>query len=166
VNLPNFRTVMRFTRVVVFIMAFFVQVTVKGWEVDFSRRNKDLQKSRGPGSVSAEEKQPNLLDSVFTSVEPTQDIVILNTEKGFVPETVKLKKGQNYRFMVVNVDEKEKNASFILESFSEHHGTYFGQPKAFNLSPKVDGIYSFVSPETGHQGKIIVFSDERKPAAE
>lgn len=164
-NLLNSRTVRHFTRVVVFLLAFFLQVTVKGWEVDFSRRTKDLKKGQLT-TINTENKTPDLVDTIFTNVEPTQEIVIMNTEKGFVPETVRLKKGYNYKILVVNVNEKEKNASFILDSFSEHHGTFYGQPKSFTLSPKVNGIYSFVSPETGHQGKLVIFSDERKPAAE
>lgn len=164
-NLLNSRTVRHCTRIAVFLMAFFVQVTVKGWEVDFSRRTNDLKKAK-LSTINTQNKTPDLVDAIFTNVEPTQEVVILNTEKGFVPETVRLKKGQNYKILVVNVNEKEKNASFILDSFSEHHGTFFGQPKAFTLSPKTNGIYSFVSPETGHQGKIVIFSDERKPAAE
>jgi hypothetical protein len=113
-------------------------------------------------------KTENLFSGFFEVTEPTQEIVILNTEGGFVPETVRLKKGGNYNIHVVNVNEKEKNASFILDAFSEQHATYFGQKKSFQITPKVDGIFSFLSPETGKQGRIVITPNEgdRKPAAQ
>ncbi|MNT71877.1 hypothetical protein D3C72_2104170 [compost metagenome] len=111
----------------------------------------------------------NILEQVFDSVEPAQDIVIMNTDKGFVPETVRLKKGNSYRIHVVNVNGKEKNVSFILDAFSEHHNTVFGEQKTFNVSPKTDGIFSYQCPETAVQGKFIIYSDsgksDRKPAS-
>ena len=166
-NWLSLRIVKSFTKLLVFVMAFFIQVQVKAWDVDFSRRSKELQKAKGPGVLEQTEKKEGLVDSFLESLGPTQEVVILNTTSGFVPDTIKLKKGQNYRFHIVNVNEKEKNVSFILDAFSEHHGTYFGQPKAFSLAPKMDGIYSFQCPETSKSGRIIVYTDEtRKPAAE
>ena len=148
-------------------MAFFTQVSVKAWQVDFSRRNKELKTMRLPASIVDEvQKKQDVTTNYFEATEPTQEIVIMNTEKGFVPETIRLKKGQNYKIHIVNVNEKEKNTSFILDAFSEHHATYFGQQKTFTVSPKADGIYSFQCPETSVQGKVIVFSDDnRKPAS-
>ncbi|MBC7371745.1 MAG: cupredoxin domain-containing protein, partial [Bdellovibrionaceae bacterium] len=92
----------------------------------------------------------------------------LNTEKGFVPETIRVKKGSNYRVHIVNVNQKEKNISFVLDAFSEHHNTVYGQERTFNLNPKVDGIFSYQCPETAVQGRVIVISDgpsDRKPAS-
>ena len=66
------------------------------------------------------------------------------------------------------MNEKEKNVSFILDAFSEHHGTFYGQPKEFNIIPKAEGIFSFQCPETAKQGKIVVTGAEdasRKPAS-
>lgn len=159
------------TRALVFAACFFGQVTVKAWEVDMSRRKVDLQKNEKAGPAPLDftpKKEASILSGVFQSLEPTQEVVILHTEKGFVPETVRLKKDRSYRVHVVNVNDKEKNASFILDAFSEHHGTYFGQPKSFNVSPKVEGIFSFQSPETGKQGRIVVTPEVelRKPASE
>lgn len=168
-NLLNFKTVKSFTRWTLFCLTFFAQVSVKAWEVDFSRRQKDLKSMRLPASIVDQKVSSNdkMINHFFEAVEPTQEIVILNTKKGFVPETVRLRKGQNYKIFVVNVNEKEKNTSFILDSFSEHHATYFGEEKSFNVSPKTDGIFSFQCPETAYQGKIIVTSDEpdRLPAS-
>lgn len=167
-NLLNFKTVKNFTRFAIFCFAFFAQVNVKAWDVDFSRRQKELKTMRLPASIvdEAQKRQDTSVD-YFEVVEPTQEIVIMNTEKGFVPETVRLKKGKNYKIFVVNVNGAEKNTSFILDAFSEHHATYFGQQKSFTLSPKADGIFSFQCPETAMQGKVIVFSEEpRKPASQ
>lgn len=143
----------------------------RAWEVDMSRRKMDFDRvtdqNRLPASVATDETKA-VFGSVFNSIEPTQDIVILNTAKGFVPDTVRVKKGSSYRIHVVNVNQKDKNVSFILDAFSEHHNTVFGQERTFNLSPKVDGVFSYQCPETAVQGKFIVISNsdaERKPAS-
>jgi hypothetical protein len=149
-----------------FAVFFFAQVQVKAWDVDFSRREKDLKSMRLPASVVDEPQKPKdengLFSGFFEAVTPTQEIVIMNTEKGFIPETVRLKKGQQYKLYVVNVNSKEKNSSFILDAFSEHHATYFGEQKYFTVSPKTDGIFSFQCPETAKQGRIIVYTDDNK----
>lgn len=167
-NSLNFKTVKTFTRSFIFFTAFFAQVTVKAWDVDFSRREKELKTMRMPASIVDESKKDSdIATNFFQSVEPTQEVVIINTDKGFIPETVRLKKGQNYKIVVVNVNESEKNTSFVLDAFSEHHATFFGQKKEFTLSPKTDGIFSFQCPETAKQGKIIVLEDSgRKPASQ
>jgi heme/copper-type cytochrome/quinol oxidase subunit 2 len=142
------------------------------WEVDMSRRQLDFNRvtdqNRLPASVSTDETK-TVFGHVFDSVEPTQDIVILNTDKGFVPDTVRVKKGNSYRIHVVNVSSKDKNVSFVLDAFSEHHNTVYGQERTFNLNPKVDGVFSYQCPETAVQGKFIVISNtadsERKPAS-
>lgn len=87
----------------------------------------------------------------------------MNTEKGFVPAQVRLKKGGNYRIHVVNVNNKEKNVSFVLDAFSEHHNTVFGEQKTFHVTPKTDGIFSYQCPETAVQGKFIIYSDAATP---
>jgi plastocyanin domain-containing protein len=137
-----------------------------------SRRRLDFNRvtdqNRLPASTTVDETT-TLFGQVFDSVEPTQDIVILNTDKGFVPETVRVKKGSSYRIHVVNVNSKDKNVSFVLDAFSEHHNTVYGQDRTFNINPKVDGIFSYQCPETAMQGKFIVISNtpdsERKPAS-
>lgn len=145
---------------------------VMAWEVDFSRRQVDFEKvkneDRLPASIQ-EDQSAKILSKVFESVEPTQDIVIMNTDKGFVPDTVRLRRGNNYRIHVVNVNGKEKNVSFVLDAFSEHHNTVFGEQKTFQVTPKADGIFSYQCPETAVQGKFIIFSDpvssDRRPAS-
>lgn len=150
-------------------LTMLISSSTLAWEVDFSRRQIDFNRvenvDRLPASVS-EDKSLSILGRVFESVEPTQDIVIMNTEHGFVPEVVRLRKDGNYRIHVVNVNQKEKNISFVLDAFSEHHNTIFGEQKTFTVSPKSDGVFSYQCPETAVQGKFIIYSDiDRKPAS-
>lgn len=163
---PNFKTAKSCTRFLLFFLAFFTQVSVKAWNVDLSRRQKELKSMRMPATITDQEQssKEEMVSNFFQSVEPTQEIVIMNTDKGFVPGTLHLKKGQNYKIFIVNVNDKEKNTSFVLDAFSEHHATYFGQQKSFSISPKADGIFSFQCPETAQQGRIIVFSDDVNPS--
>lgn len=160
-------------RFLLFGACFFGHVTVKAWEVDLSRRRPELNQrspASGPPPLSLANPTPptSVLSSVFESTEPTQEIVILNTEKGFVPATINLRSNRNYKFHIVNVNESQKNTSFVLDAFSQHHGTFFGQPKTFEVAPKAEGIFSFQCPETAFQGRIVVTRDEssRKPAGE
>jgi hypothetical protein len=170
VNSQNFKTVKTFIRIGLFIFFSIAHVQVRAWDVDFSRRTKDLKTLRLPASIvdqpQSQEASLMGLGPVFESLDPAQEIVILNTDSGFVPSTLKLRRGQNYQIHIVNVNDKEKNTSFILDAFSEHHATYFGQKKSFTISPKQDGIFSFVCPETAKQGRLVIFSDDRKPASQ
>ena len=150
---------------------FLASTFAQAWEVDMSRRqvefNRVTNESRLPASTTVDETQ-SLFSQVFDSVEPTQDIVILNTEKGFVPDTIRVKKGSSYRIHVVNVNQKDKNVSFILDAFSEHHNTVYGQERVFTLNPKADGVFTYQCPETAVQGRVIVIAapdSERKPAS-
>jgi len=164
----SMRLVRFFIRLNIFLFCFFAQVSVKAWEVDMSRRNKDLRTLRMPASIvdTPAADQKSILGSVFEATEPTQEIVILNTDEGFVPQNIKVKKGNSYKFHVVNVSQKQKNISFVMDAFSEHHATYFGDKKSFVLTPKVDGAFSFQCPETAKEGTLTVYTDPaRKPAS-
>lgn len=133
----------------------------RAWEVDMSRRRLDFNRvtneSRLPASAPVDDSQ-SLFGQALESIEPTQDIVILNTEKGFVPDTIRVKKGNSYRIFMVNVNPKAKNVSFILDAFSEHHNTVFAQLRSFNLNPKVEGVFLYQCPETAAQGRLIVLN--------
>lgn len=158
-------------KVALFLAVSFMHVSVRAWEVDLSRRQGDLQKmkSRGPASVVTENKsETSMLSGIFTSLDPAQEIVIMNTDKGFVPETLQLKAGRTYKIHVVNVNESAKNVSFVFDAFSEHHGTFYGQPKTFEISPKIEGVFSFQCPETAKQGRVVVAptNEGRRPASE
>jgi hypothetical protein len=129
------------------------------WNVDLSRRqktvqSKDMQEIRKPAST----EERSFVDVIFQSGEPLQEIVVLNTDKGFVPSTVRVRQGLKYKIHVVNVNEKEKNVSFVLDSFGEHHATYYGKVKSFYLEPKKEGVYSFECPETSSEGRMIVLA--------
>ncbi len=129
------------------------------WNVDLSRRQKtvqakDMQEVRKP--AAADER--SFIDVIFQPGEPVQEIVVLNTDKGFVPSSVRVRQGLKYKIHVVNVNEKEKNVSFVLDSFGEHHATYYGKIKSFYLEPKKEGVYSFECPETSSEGRMIVLA--------
>ena len=145
------------------------------WNVDFSRREQATrsQDLREPASTDApiqiEPQKSGFFESLFESGEIAGEIVVLNTEKGFVPSTIRLKKGLAYQIHVVNVNEKEKNVSFVLDSFSEHHATFYGKIKTFTIRPQKEGVFRFVSPETSALGKLVVFPggpENRLPASE
>ena len=168
-NSRSLHLVPNFIKLSAFVLSFFLHVHVKAWEIDLSRRHKDIE------TQSAAFHQPvqttnenNPVEAVLDGVGPSQEIVIMNTDHGFVPDTVRVRKGTSYKIHLINVNEKEKNVSFMLDAFNEHYGTYFGQPKSFTLNPKVDGVFTFVCPETAKQGHLIIVSDgqERKPAAQ
>jgi hypothetical protein len=170
------------TRVRLFISVLILPVapTVAhaDWKVDFSRRTQQIrtQDLREPASAEfpvqtapVADAQPGFFNSLFHSADTAQEIVVLNTEKGFVPNTVRVRKGMNYQIHIVNVNEREKNVSFILDSFSEHHATFYGKIKSFVIRPQKEGVYRFVSPETAAQGKLVVSpapAEGRVPASE
>lgn len=168
-NSVNSKSARRFTKPLLTVIACVAMASsALAWDVDFSRRQVDFKRvsnqSRLPASVGTSEKV-GLMDKVFDLAEPTQDLVILNTPKGFVPETVHLRKGATYRVHVVNVNESEKNVSFVLDAFSEHHNTVFGKARTFTISPKADGVFDFLCPETATQGRFVVAAPERAPAS-
>jgi hypothetical protein len=146
------------------------------WKVDLSRRTSQTRGNdlREPASTDEgpqlEQPKPGFFESLFESGQIAQEIVVLNTEKGFVPSTVRVKKGLAYQIHIVNVNEKEKNVSFVLDSFSEHHATFYGKIQTFVIRPQKEGVYKFVSPETSAQGKLVVYPssgpEQRMPASE
>lgn len=144
-----------------------ISLKTSAWDVDLSRRIKNVETNvvdelRWPSSLKPAEElfSETSAQQMFSSVEPAQSIAILQTENGFVPDTIRIRKDGNYKIFVANVNEKFKNASFILDAFGQNHGTYFGKPKSFELAAKVNGVFTFLCPETGAQGKIVVFSDK------
>jgi len=158
-------------------LALLISISVAHaeWKVDFSRRTNEArtQDLRGPASTDAgpsvQAPPPSFFESLFQAGDVAQEIVVLNTDKGFVPSTIRVKKGLNYQIHIVNVNEKEKNVSFVLDSFSEHHATFYGRIKSFVIRPQREGVYKFVSPETSAQGKLVVYPagpESRMPASE
>ena len=165
----NFKTARLFSKIFLFSIVCSV---ANAWDVDFSRRQVNFSRvqdaDRLPASIQ-ESQSMDILGSALDVIEPAQDIVIMNTDRGFVPEQIHLKKGGNYRIHIVNINNREKNVSFIADAFSEHHNTVYGEQKTFSVSPKTDGVFSYQCPETAIQGKFIIYSDaqagQRKPAS-
>jgi hypothetical protein len=162
VNLQITMHANRFTKKIwlVYAVVLFalLATTANAWDIDLSRRRKAVTATENtPTSKNAE---PALFESILPAGQSSQELVILSTEQGFIPRTVRVKKDQTYTMYVVNVNEKEKNVSFILDAFSEHHGTYYGKIQKFEITPKKEGVYSFHCPETSQEGKVVVFTGE------
>lgn len=166
-NSANSKTVKLFIKIVPFV---FVTAQVQAWEVDLSRRKTDFDRitdqNRLPASQTTSEMPMGFkIEELIPSTQATQDIVILNTDKGFIPEKVVVRKGEAYTIHLVNVHSEKKNISFILDDFAESHNTPFAKEKQFELKPKKSGEYSFHCPETSFHGRLIVIDTERKPAS-
>jgi Cupredoxin-like domain len=170
---------MALSKLVVILLTVLAPRFALAWDIDFSRRQSQadasvsqqqkltmpdsgLSADRTPASKSAPEEK-TFLDKVFDTVVPVQDLVILNTEQGFVPSTLRVKEGSQYRIVVVNVNEKARNVSFVLDAFSEHHATFYGKIKSFVINPKKEGVYSYISPETSAQGRLVVYPAASMP---
>ena len=157
-----------FIKLILFTLFSFSSLKVKAWEVDFSRRKIDFQsvqdQSRLPASQESTENL-SLVEQIFDPQEIPQDIVILATEKGFIPDEVRLKKNGTYRIHVVNVNSERKNTSFVLDAFSEFHGTPYGTQKTFQVIPKKEGVFAFTSPEVGLRGKLVIYERPRRQIA-
>lgn len=170
-NLWILKTVRFFTNKKCLVLFFsLLSFEALAWDIDLSRRvktaePKGINELSWPSSIKSAEElfSGTPVQEIFTSVEPAQSIVILNTERGFIPDTIRIRKDGNYKIYVTNVNEQMKNSSFILDSFGQTHGTYFGKPKSFDVVPKVNGIFTFMCPETGSQGKFVVYSEKESP---
>lgn len=177
-NTANFKIVKSFIRSFLFSFFFFAQVKVHAFEVDLSRRQSELKdlteiKYVTPATPAEHVKATDseiveALNKVVMPVDVSKEIVILQTEQGFVPSLIQVKKGETYKIHVVNLNMKEKNVSFLMDSFTQSHNTVYGAPKTFTIEPKVEGVYSYQCPETGVQGKLVVIPDvkARKVASE
>lgn len=165
-NSVNSKTVKLFIKIVLFIL---VGAQAQSWDVDMSRRKLDFDRISDQNRLPASEQTfvPPVfnVEELMPTSQPTQDIVILNTDKGFVPEKVVVRKGDAYRIHLVNVHSEKKNISFILDDFAESHNTPFAKEKQFELKPKKSGEFSFHCPETSYQGRLIVIDSDRKPAS-
>lgn len=164
----NSKSAKSFTKFLILAAVSLAGTSGRAWEVDLSRRQVDFARSADQDRLpaSARESDPaGLIERALESSEPQQDVVIINTENGFVPSTVYFRKGGNYRVSVVNVNPKQKNVSFVFDAFSENHNTLYGQVKTFTVTPKADGVFTFQCPETAVQGRAVVAAPERKPAS-
>jgi len=166
--------VLLFFKVFLFTFFYFAHVKVHAgdWTIDLSRRQTDfkrIQNTRMPASnmpVSYDDKSAVKNDSeilqaikaVVNPVVPSQEIVIIQNETGFVPNQISLKAGEVYKIHIVNLNSKEKNVTFLMDSFSQAHNTVYGVEKSFTIQPKLEGVFSYQSPETGAMGKMVIVS--------
>ena len=154
--------------VLAFIALSFSSIAMAEWKLDLSRRNDQVRESE----LSKKRKTKPLDEGGFFDQmlgnEATLETVILNTERGFIPNSINMRVGGRYLLHIVNVNEKQKNVSFVLDAFSEHHGTYYGKITTLTLEPKKEGVYSFQCPETAFEGKLVIIpgpSSLRQPAS-
>lgn len=129
------------------------------WTIDLSRRQKDLERLERD-SLLADQKKQNPIEQVLEKEQPKEEVVIANTEKGFVPAMIRLKKDQSYQVTVVNVNKTRKNVSFMLDAFAEHHGTFFGDVVTFTVRPQKEGLFSYYCPEAEFTGKVLVYNPD------
>ena len=158
-----------FTRVKKFTSLFILLITCSAafadWKIDMSRRAKELDRSKIIlGDDKNEKPSETLYDTIFNKNEVSQELVILHTDKGFIPATIRVLENRTYKIHVVNVNEADRNVSFIMDAFSEHHATFYGKLKTFTITPKKEGVFSFQSPETNAQGRFIVLDAPAKAA--
>lgn len=168
--------VQSFFKAFLFSLFFFMQIKVNAqWNIDLSRRQTDfsrIENQRMPATTNMPEYTAatdaevlEALKKVVNPVEPSKEIVILQTEDGFIPEMIHLKKNDVYKIHIVNLNTKEKNVSFVMDAFSQTHNTLYGKIKSFNIQPKIEGVYSFQSPETGFIGKAVITPDVQRSLA-
>ena len=170
-NSVNFKTEKNYTssylKYFLFSFFYFIQVTVHAdWSIDLSRRQTDftrIENQRMPAAtnVTVDEGKNDseifsALKKIVNPVEPSVEIVIMQTETGFVPAMIHLKKDEVYKIHIVNLNSKEKNVSFMMDAFSQTHNTVYGVVKTFTIQPKIEGVYSYQSPETGASGKVVI----------
>ncbi len=161
-NFVNIKNAPTFNRLV-FAVLFLLSHVASALEIDFSKRAKDIERLkseiRAPASdmaVQIQESVPNLSSLTYSFTEPAAEIVMIETADGFIPSSISLKQGQSYKIHIVNINADKKNLSFVLDAFSQHHAIYFNQPQKIELSPKVEGVFDFECPETGHKGQFVV----------
>lgn len=143
------------------IMVTIFVIDAYSFDIDLSRRRRETGKKEGAVPAVQQKTDGDYFLDLFNPTEPKQELVILNTDKGFIPAKVALRKGSRYTIHVVNVNDKEKNVSFILDSFSEHHSTFYGKIKSFEIKPAQEGVFSYQCPETSYEGKFVVFTPDQ-----
>ncbi len=163
----SFKTAQHFIKIG-FVTLLLLGSFAQAWEVDMSRRKLDFDRISDQNRLPASEQTVSSgfsVEQILPNLQPVHDIVILNTDKGFVPENVVVQKGDVYKIHLVNVNSDKKNISFIMDDFAESHSTPFAVDKEFEISPKKTGEYTFHCPETSYRGRLIVIDSQRKPAS-
>lgn len=153
------------------LMVMLSSTMTHAWEFDFSRRKtgEAIKASGGTPLVPTNAESYSHLLPTPSAVE--RELVILNTEKGFVPNQLSVRKGEKYLLHVVNINEKDKNVSFVMDQFQHYGSTYYGKMKSFRIEPKAEGIFSFQCPESSFEGRLVVIGETqelilRQPASQ
>ena len=129
-------------------------------EIDFSRRRQKMAQDEAVPPMQGADL--GLVGEFLGVSSPNREVVILNTEKGFVPQTLRLERNEKYTVYVVNVNHKYKNISFVLDSHAQYHSTYFGKLKKFEIKPSSEGVFSFQCPETSAEGRLVIYSVDKE----
>lgn len=155
-------------RAIIYINIFFFMIPIltfaEGWKVDLSRRKIESREPASLTDVAEPSQSKGFMSRLLTGTGHAQEAVILLTESGFIPQNVRVKRDQTYRIHVVNVNEKEKNISFVMDAFSEHHAAFYGKIRSFEIRPQKEGVYKFFSPETAAQGRLVVVPKDSDPS--
>lgn len=151
-----------------FIFSFgFINSAYAEWNIDFSRRYQDILRRDKEEpimrDVASDEMSSGFLDLILDKEAPIQELAIVNTDSGFIPNRVNIKMGYRYKINLVNVNKKNRNVSFMMDDFSEHHGTYYGEKVSFMITPHKEGVYSFLCPETAARGSLVVYNASTEP---
>ena len=108
-NSVNFKTEKNYTssylKYFLFSFFYFIQVTVHAdWSIDLSRRQTDftrIENQRMPAATNVTVDEGKYDSEIFSAlkkivnpVEPSVEIVIMQTETGFVPAMIHLKKDE------------------------------------------------------------------------
>jgi plastocyanin domain-containing protein len=144
----------------IFILSLaFTGIAQAEWKIDFSRRTEALAEIEKRQEIYKEENK-SILDMVTDRQSPMQDLVIIHTARGFQPGKISVKRNQRYRVHVVNIAKDNKNVSFMLDAYSQHHGTYFGEEVVFEIEPRKEGMFEFLCPETAARGQMVVYASD------
>ena len=143
------------TLTIAIILVLFGQSAFAEWKIDFTRRQREMVRTEKRRKIASEDKK-SFLDMALERQAPMQELVIMHDENGFKPSLLQVRKDQRYKVHIVNVDKKSKNVSFMLDAFSQHHGTFFGKPVSFVIEPRKEGLFQFQCPETAAKGRLVV----------
>ena len=144
------------------ILGLFAVDSVSAIEIDFSRRRKQISKEDAVPTMQGADL--GMVGEFLGVSSPNREIVILNTDKGFVPHTLQLEKDHKYTVYIVNVNDQKKNVSFVLDSYAQYHSTYFGKMKKFEIKPSAEGVFSFQCPETSAEGRMVIYNSSKSPS--
>ena len=119
----------------------------------------------GHGSVTGEmelggeeRRAPSpVLRGALPELMPVQEISLILTDEGFAPAKLHVKRGEAYQVTVVNVSGAHRNSSLVIPSLSIYEGIFFATPSTFQIQADHEGLFHFLSPESGTRGELVVY---------